>query len=298
MKSKHNFGIFIIFFVLKFLGLLPFSINLNTFEISFSIKSIIWCVLFSGALLLIDPYIEGVAYMLDNPYEITISLTTVLSKGTYVMIFFCVYWSIFNVQLLFKIINLFKTIFGKLKEIDDNFHELDIWIIKKLLKFLVIQIVALGVYFVYFENILKVGMLGLAPLTSIKHMFGSFVLVKYDICLILLRIGFSKINQIIERSNPENGNIISELSEIHSKLCEASILISKKFSIPILLYLGYIFIAFESKCFTIFKYFAYGTKDGILGSLCKLVWLFSKLSEFAFILMDGNIVIQKVCKVN
>lgn len=294
MKSKHNFGISIIFFVLKFLGLLPFSINLKTFDISFSVKSIIWCILFSGALLLIDPYIEGVAYMLENPYEIQISIATVLSKGTYVMIFFCVYWSIFNIKLLFKIIKLLKTIFTKLKEIDDNFHELDILIFKKLLKFLVLQIVALGVYFVYFENILKVRMLVLAPLTSIKHMFGSFILVKYDICLILLRIGFSKINQIIE-SSEENGNLISELSEIHSKLCEASILISKKFSIPILLYLGYIFIAFESKCFTIFKSFAYGTEDGILGSLCKLIWLCAKLSEFVLILMDGNIVIQKVC---
>lgn len=295
MKLHHNFGILLTFFILKFFGLLPFSIDLNTFEISFSVKSIIWCISFNGALLLIDPYIESVAYMFGNPYGITFSVSTISSKGTYLMILFCVCWSIFNIKLIFKIIKLVQTAFEKLQQFDADLLEIDKLVIKNISNFIIPQIASLLTYVVYFHCILKNGKVVLAPLANIKHMFGSLVLVKYDIFLIFLKIGFSKINQIIKSlNNPEDGYVIDELSEIYSKLCEASILISKKFSIPILLFLGYVFIVIDSKCLEIFRNLAYGMDDGILTSVCKTVWLFAKLSEFVIILMDGNSVIQKV----
>lgn len=299
MKLKFNF----VYFFLKFLCLIPFALNFKTLKTHFSVKSILWCVIFSAVLIIVDPHLVNLAYTNLNYNSGTTSglVEKVLDKGTHCMVLICVYWSIFNIKLIFKIIKLLKNIFEKLNKFQFNFSESLIW--KSFaIKFSATQISLIVIHHVYYIFVCDgslVGILVYTPITTIKYMIGSAMLIKFNLFLIVLKIGFSKTNNAIHKAliNRRNGvsinldceisDTIDELAEIHFKLCETSYLISKEFSI-----FGYLVI--ESQLFRIFMNFAYENRDGILGILCTLAWGLTRVIELVILLYDGKIVVEKV----
>lgn len=296
-------GMCAIFYLLKFLCLIPFSLKLNTLKVTFSIKSIIWCIIFSATLIIVDPYMEQIAYgvvqSLGNILEV------MLSRGSYILILICVYWSIFKIKLIFKLIKLIKIIFEKLKNFDNKFDKTNLYLKIYLFKFLIMQITLFSIYNAYYIYICDGTLLGIflyIPIINLKHLFASSMLIKYDFFLIILRVGFSKINKIIKLNKiSEISDRIDELAEIHFKLCEACDLVGRTFSVPILIFLGYIFLVIETQFFKVYHCLARGsasetteTDEGMLGNICSLVWATLRVYEFVIILQDGNVVIKKV----
>lgn len=312
-KRKLKLGVSIIFSILKFVCLIPFSLNLKTLKTDYSKASVIWCVLFSITLIGLDPYFDSLSYVDQDVYAINVKPETILMKGTYIMVLICVYWAIFNIKLIFKLINLIKIIFEKLKKFDENLYENDLVLKQFLMIFIITQIALLVILYSYYllcTNPSWMGLVLYCHITNIKYLFGSSILIKYNIFLIILRIGFSKINKIILKnvtkralnqtnfekmnSDCELSDKIDEIAVIYSKLCEASILISKKFCIPILTFLGYIFLVIETQFFKMYQSIAYETEDGFLGLICLFSWCFVRVFELALVIQEGNIVIKKV----
>lgn len=296
IKMNLKLGIFAIFYLLKFLCLIPFSLNFNSLEIKFSIKSIIWCITFSAALITLDPYMENIAYGIGQ--SLSHKLEMYLSRGSYIVILISVYWSIFNIKIIFKLIYLLGFIFAKLNKFDDRFHKTDLFLKNYLIKFLTIQFTLLLIFIVYYFYICNGTVLGIflyVPIINLKHLFASSMLIKYDLFLILLRIGFSKVNTIIKRNKISKiSDCIDELAKIHFKLCEACYLVSKTFSVPILTFLGYIFLVIETQFFKVFHCVITETDEGVLGILCMLFWGTLRVYEFVIVLQDGNMVVKKV----
>lgn len=260
MKLKHSLKI--IFFLIKFLCLIPFSLNLKTPKIKFSFKSILWCVIFSSILILVDPYLENIAYKLCFYLKKTGKVQTIQSKGTHSMVLVCVYWTIFNI----------KFIFDKLNKFQDDFNEHLIWK-QFLIKFLTCEIFLLIIHFIYyilFCNGSVLGILFCTPITILKYMVATAMLIKFNVFLIFLRIGFSKINCTINKNLTKRRNHIGknnkmsldceisdtmdELAAIHFKLCEAS---------------------HSTQLFNTFVSLTFETKNGILGIPCLLAWGFA-----------------------
>lgn len=308
-----NLGVLIIFSILKFICLIPFSLNLKTLETNNSKILVIWCVLFSATFIGLDPYFQSKSYEDKNAFAINVKPETILSKGTYIMVLICVYWAIFNIKLIFKLIKLMQIIFEKLKKCDEDKCESDFILKQFLFNFFLIQIILLVIlytYYILFSNPTWMGIILYCHLTNIKYLFGSSILIKNNIFLIFLRIGFSKINKIILKNVAKKINFtsnfekmsfdcelsdkIDELAVIYSRLCEASILISKKFSVPILTFLGYIFLVIETQFFKMYQSIVYETEEGFIGLVCLFSWCFVRVYEFALVIQEGNMVIQKV----
>lgn len=291
-----KFGIYAIFYLLKFLCLIPFSFKLNTLEIKYSIKSIIWCVIFSGALVAIDPFMENIAYGIGHSLSYRIEMY--LSRGSYCVFITSVYWSLFNIKTIFKLIKLIKEIFEKLQKFDDKFNKTNFILKNYLFKFLAMQITLLTIYTVYYifiSNGIILGIFIYIPIINLKHLFASSMIIKYDLFLILIRIGFSKINKIIKSYKiSEISDCIEELAEIHFKLCKACNLVTKTFSVPILIFLAYIFLVIETQFFKVFHCIISESEEGILGILCLLFWGTLRVYEFVIVLQDGNLAIKKV----
>lgn len=309
MKLKPNLklGILINFFILKFLCLIPFSINLKTFQWKFSFKSIIWCILFSGTLVIINPYIDQYVQQFSFVYSMPEAM---LANATYIMFLVCVYWSIFNVNLTFELIKLFLIIFEKLNKYNGIFDVSDKVLKQFLIKFTISQILIVSIHYCYHIFVYKtntVGVLFMVPVLSLKYIFGCSMLIKYDFCLILIKIGFSKINKIIQQiiiqnkirknkmaADCETSDQIDDLAEIYAKLCKASVLISRNFSIPILSILLYIFIMVEAQFIRMFESYAAGSKDLLLRIIILFLWSLIRVGEMVSVLKDGVCAARKV----
>lgn len=303
MKFKFNlkFSVKIIFYILYFFCLIPFLVNFKTLKLKFSLKSILWCVIFSLILILIDPYLEKVVYK-SLVEEISYSGISVriFTRGTHIMVLICVYSSIFQINQIFKIAKLLKRIFEKLSKFGEEFSDSDsIWN-KVLIKLLAVQTSAIIVHYSYslFMNNGLVSLIILyTPITAFTYTIGSAMLLKFNVFCILLRIGFSTINRAIWKINRLNCEIcdkIDELAKIYCKLYQASILILRMFVIPILTYLGYIFIMIEHQFFSIYLSFTDKSGYGLVGIICLFAFCLVRLAELVIVLQDINLVVKEV----
>lgn len=151
---KLKLSVTIIFYILSFFCLIPFSFNLKTLKFNFSIKSLLWCIIFSLILILIDPYFEEVVFKTQiMEANATGIAARIFKKGTYIMVLICVYCSIFTINQIFKIINLLKVIFEKLNKFGTDFSESENVLKKVLIKILAVQISALIVHYICIRSI-------------------------------------------------------------------------------------------------------------------------------------------------
>lgn len=238
MKLKLNLKLYItiIYLIIHFFCVLPFSVSLETLSVKCSVKSIIWCIIFSLTLILVDPYMDEVVYRsLELEINNTGTAAHVFTRGTHFMVLICVYSSIYYIKSTFQLVQMLKTIFEKLNQFGADFNGTE-WIWKKfLLHFLTIQLTILTIHYAYSIHICNGSVLLIifyTPLTTLTYTIGSAMLLKFNVFLILLGIGFSKINRTIGQ-NDLSCDTIDELTQIYFKLREASVLILRMFSIPI-----------------------------------------------------------------
>lgn len=290
----------IIFYILKFFCLIPYSLNLKTLKLNFSFKSILWCVIFSLILILVDPYLDEVIYKsLELDKNDTGLSARIFIKGTHIMLLICVYRLIFQINQIFKIVKLLKIIFEKLKKFDENISETGLIWKKVLVKMSAVQITMIAIHYVYAIHIFDGSVYLLifcTPITTFTYNIGSAMLLKFNVFCILLRICFSSINKALKRLNYEVSDSIDELAQIYCKLCEVSILILRIFQIPILSYLGYFFILMENQFFNMFVSFSMKTRNGLVGIICLLAFCVLRIIEIVIVFQDMNLVVQKVIR--
>lgn len=277
--------------------MLPFSVNIESLKVKFSVKSILWCIIFSLTLILVDPYLDEVVYRsLELDINNTGIAARVFARSTHFMILICVYSSILYIKSTFQTVQILKTIFEKLDQFGSDFNLTEpIW--KKCLNnFLTIQITIIIIHYVYAIHICNVSILVIifyAPLTTLTYTIGSAMLLKFNVFLILLQVGFLKINRTIGQMN-FSSDTIDELAQIYFKLNEVSVLILRMFSIPILTFLGFFVLLMENQFFNMFMSFVMETRNGIIGVVCLFSFCFIRVIELALVLQDVSKVVQKV----
>lgn len=303
-------GIYLNFFVLKFVGLIPYGINLKKLSITHSIKSIIWSIFFGVVLLIFDSYLEKIAYTgKDAFFGNNVAISDILRVTGFLSIFICIYWILFNIKATFKIVKKFKIVFNHLNKliVNLNFHtELQSFFIK----FGVTQLTLTLIDYIFYcrhGDASFFFILIYSPLIGIKFLFQSAVLIKYDFCLCLIKIGFKQINKIIKNQligikPPKNvykkaqlqcemRDKIDELKIIYFHLFEISELVTKVFSIPVITVLIFIFNVWEIELLTLYNS---NPHELIFRLVLAIAWSFIRMLELIMVLSDGSDIIEKV----
>lgn len=304
-------GIYLYFFLLKFVGLIPFGINLKKLLITQSIKSLIWSIFFGFLILILDSYFEKIAYTGKDPFfKNNIKISEILRIIVFISIFICIFWIIFNIKATFEIVYKFKIVFNSLNKLNVclNFHtEIQSFFIK----FGITQFILTLIDYIYYWKHGDANFLFLiiyTPIVGIKFLFQSAVLIKYDFYLCLIKIGFKQINKIIKinligvefsknryrkaQMECEMCDRIDELKIIYFNLFEISELVTKVFSIPVITVMSFIFNVWETELLQLYR--NGNPTELILRLVLAITWSFIRMLELIMVLNDGSDVIEKV----
>lgn len=303
-------GIYSYFFVLKFIGLIPYGINLKKLSITHSIKSIVWSAFFGVLLVFLDSYFEKIAYTGKNPFfGKKVGMSKVLRVTAFLSIFICIYWMVFNIKATFKIFKKLKIVFNYLNKFNVNLNvhtELKSFFIKFGITQLTLILIDYIFYWIHGDAYLFF-ILIYSPLVGIKFLFQSAVLIKYDFCLCLIKIGFKQINKIIKNKligielsknlykkaqlQCEMRDRIDELKIIYFHLFEISELVTKVFSIPVITVMGFIFNVWEIELWILYNS---NPHELILRIVLAISWSCIRMLELIIVLSDGSDIIEKV----
>lgn len=158
------------------------------------------------------------------------------------------------------------------------------------------------VYYLLYEDTDLISVIFYTPIVGIKFLFSSAVLMKYDAALVLVKSGFSQVNNILKKKfvkikTPLNDNEMSfwidELNQTHLKLCSVFEMVTQIFSIPIIAIFGFIFFVIEFQFLELYRNFNSQTR--ILKLICALSWSLVRFIELVMVFKDGSDVIRKVC---
>lgn len=303
MRLKNGIAIF--YYLLKFLSLIPFSISLKTFKTSQSIKSIIWIPIFCVLIFIIEILIGVFANSQQKGFVNVNNFTYGLFITAYCLLLICVTWTIYNSKLNIKIVNELKLVFNHIDKFG-VFWDSNRRVKSFLLKFLTSQgliLITDYIYYFLYEDTDLISIIFCTPIVGIKFLFSSAVLMKYDASLVLVKSGFSRVNNILNRKfikieTPLNEDEIiywiDELTQTHLKLCDIFEMITNLFSIPIIAIFVFIFFVIESQFLELYRNFNSQTR--ILKLICALSWSLVRFSELVMVFKDGSDVIKKVCK--
>lgn len=303
---KPKFGIIIFYYFLKFLHLIPFSLNLNNFNAKPSMKSILWSVVFGAACLIHELFIGNFAYKLRNgsSYGVEVKYSDLFLPAT-IMLLICIFWNFIKNKLSFKLIKRSKIIFHKISGFGVSWnyqHKINIF----LLKYFTTQLINLTVdYFYYFSftNLPVILIIIYSPVIGFRLMISSAILMKSDLLLILLKNSFSQINKIINEKfvkirNQQNDDMqredIEELIEIYWNLCKIYKMIMDLIFIPVLLIIGFNFLVVENAFLLLYENLK--GELGFFRSFINLLWVFFKVRDVYFVFKDGSGVLKKVSK--
>lgn len=304
-------GVLICFCYIKMMCLIPFDLKIPSLRMKSSITSIIYSIVFCVALIIIDYRVEKTfrkrwySYNYDNYIA-----SEIMSKGTYITMVVCVFWSIIKIDSIFKIIGTLKASFRKLKNFNLTFNY-DVFIKCFLLKFFITEFSLLILHFIFyliFYDSLTSFILNV-PLVALKYMIASAFLIKYDILLTLMNSQFSHVNKIIQKkiefkfNNKNNwdkmkfdcemSDTIDELAKVHFQLCHVSNTFSNIFSIPMISILGYMFLVIETQFIQMLNHLNLQHKCFTV-TTCIFFWSFFRISELVIVLQDGGKVIAEV----
>lgn len=305
---KPKIGIFVFYYLLKFLNLIPFSFNLKNFDIKTSKKSILWSIIFCAAFIIHRAFIGNFGYKLrkdlsrdrkdDNNY-------TDLFLPAYAIILFATMLRYCQNKLTFNLIERTKLIFHRIKCFGVPW-KYQCKIDKILYKYFCTQLINLicdFAFFILYNNASLLLNVIYTPLLGIKFLFSSALLMKYDISLILLKSSFSQVNKIIHKKivkfkNHKNDakitEQIDELIQIYFNLCDIYEMILQLFSIPLILIVGFIFFVVESSIVLYENLKIHQTK--FLGFFLTFVWTFVKVRDIYLVFKSGNGILKKVSK--
>lgn len=132
-------------------------------------------------------------------------------------------------------------------------------------------------------------------------MFSSVFLLKCDFLLILLNIGFSKVNKAnkllitSQRRDIEISDSLNQLMEIHYSLCEISEMLIRLLAVPIITILVYLFFIVETHFLQTFLNFNENSSSfGNLRIFLSFSWALIKSVEVIMGFNDVGKVIKKV----
>lgn len=304
-------GIYFYFFLIKFVGLIPYGINFKKMLITPSIKLLVWSSLFGVLLIIVDSYIEKIAYSGKEAFfKNNVEISQILRLTGFISIFICIYWIIFNIGAIFKIFKNFKTVFNNLSKFNETLN-FQTEIKSFLTKFGITQLILILIDYIYYWRHGDGPFLFIliyVPIVGIKFIFQSAVLIKYDFCLCLIKIGFKKVNKIIKNKligiefskniykkvqlEWEMRDKIDELKIIYFNLFEISVLVTRVFSIPVITVMSFIFNVWETELLQLYK--NGNPTELILRLILAIAWSFIRMLELIIVLDDGSYIIEKV----
>lgn len=308
VKMKSTKAIKFFYYILKFCCLIPFNLNLNTFEANRTNKSIIWLIIFSGSFLLHEIFIGNFAYKfqthrIKENSQASYYQYTDLFIPAFILFLICIIWTCLRNDLTFKIIERSKLIHQRIKSFDVPW-KYECKINQFVYKFVLTQLLSLLVDYIFFiqhRNNSLVLTIVYVPIIGMKFVFVSAILMKFDILLIILESSFSHLNIIIiekfikNKASENDDRIlegIEELTQIYFNLCKIYEMITKLFSIPLILCVGFIFIVVEREILQLYGNF-YEDKR-ISRILCASIWNFIRVRDVFLVFKDGTCVLQKV----
>lgn len=247
---KLKYWIVTFFYILKFLCLMPVSLNSDTMKLKSSKISEMSSIFFCIFLILIDKYVtENLLYIKSAGYDIhNFRFIDIINNGTYLLMIICVFWSIYKTKHTLLIFEKIEFIQGNLKKLNARYDY-----VKRFQSFIKVTVAIQAVPIIshYIFQIVQdkaVTSQGLFYLTivAIKYMIGSVVLIQMNAVLLSIKCILSMISRIINQISLESNEIkidcrVCELSKIYRTLCEIKKLFAERFSIPVIAIIIYLF---------------------------------------------------------
>lgn len=286
----------------KFFGYFPINVNLKSLKAQISVKSIIWSVLFSGTLILFGQNLDRFSFKNRKILRI---ITTYYHKLTSFVIFICVFLTIIKSGSILNITRKLVSIYNKITKFPVNCNSKNIlkWFFIKYALIQVITTVLSIIFYLSLENKSLHGLIVFNTLSSVKYMFASAFLLKCDLLLVLLQIGFSKVNKAVkmlitsQRQDIEISDSLKQLMGIHYSLCEISEMLIRQLSFPIITILFYLFLIVEAHFLQTFLNFNENSSTFVnLRVLLSFCWASIKLVELVMVFHDVGLVIKKVSR--
>lgn len=301
---KPKFGITIFYYILKFLHQIPFSLNLNNLDTKPSKKSIFWTIIFSILYMFHEIFIGNFAYKLRKNingdlefyYEYTIT-NGFLPAMT--MLLICIIWNFFKNKSSFKLIVRSKLIFQQISGFDlpwNHQHKINKLLFKYFLT-IIINLSVDSIYYILFSNESLWLIIIYSPLTGLKTLIASAILIKYDLLLILIKSSFSQLNKILNEKLVESQNpqLIEELIQIYCNLCKLYEMIMDLITIPLILIVGFNFFVAETAILLLYGSLKH-YRTRAFRTVINFLWVFFKVRDVYVVFKDGTGVLKKVSK--
>lgn len=302
---EPKIGIYILFYLLKFLNLIPFSLNLKNFDTKPSKKSILYSIVFFVLLFVHHIFIGDFAFKLNSDYHVNHPRYRDLFIPTYTIIVICITWTIFTNKLSFKLIERSKLIIHRINGLGVPW-KCQQKINKILFNFSFFQLCSLILDYTFLFSYGKMSIAMIifyTPLLALQFAYLSVILMKNYMMIILLKSLFSQVNKIINEkfvktTNFENeAEAIDELAKIYSTLCEMYVMITKLLSIPLILVVGYVLIIIESVLLLLYGNFIESLGlPTLFRSFMMCLWLFVKIRDVYLVFKNGTGVLKMVSK--
>lgn len=304
-----NLGIQTFYYLLKFLNLITFSLNLKNLVSKPSKKSICYSIVFCVIILIHKIFIGDFANKLNRSSNSSSNSFKDSKRDLFVptltIVVICIAWSFFTNKLALKLIQNSKLIHQRISDFGVPWN----WqqkINKVLFRFFFFQLFKFIVdYNQVFASVKSSIILIIiyTPILGIKFLYLSGTFIKYDITLILLKSSFAQINKIINEkfvkiNNFPNCDEIDELAKIYFNLCEIYKIINKLFSVPIILIVGFVFFLVESLALALMLFGNFNNSLlSLFSSILILVWMFIIVRDLTSVFCTGAGVLRKVSKI-
>lgn len=275
------------FYILKFLCLMPFTLNSDTMKLKRSKFSEFLSIIFCIFLILIDRYItENLLSIKSIGYDFrNFTFVDFVNNGAYLLMLICVIWTIYTTKQTLMIFEKIDFILESLNKSNLRFnsrYEKSFSIfIKITIAFQAVPIISHYIFQVVQDEAVTSNGLFYLTIIAIKYFIGSLVVIQMNAILLSIRCILSMIGQIIKeislQKNKEQQNCrVCELSEIYRIICEIKKLFSKRFSIPIIAIIVYCLGVLIAQYFQTFKALMVFSKHredkDILSAVCLFAW--------------------------
>lgn len=291
------------YYFLKFLHLIPFSVNLKNFHTKPSKLSVLWSTIFCTSFVFHDIYIGNFAYKLKGTN--VLNKYKALDQPSHILTLFCIIWNYYKMKLAFKLIERSKMIFHRINRFSGVPWNLQCKVDKFLIRFFATQTIVSMVdytfFILYYNNTPLILIIIYAPLIGLKYMIASSILMRYDLLLILLKSSFSQLNKIMNekfvkvrfvKNDVKIIEDIDDLVQIYYKLFEIFEMITQLNAIPLICIVLLIFLVVETAFLMLYENL--NDRTVAFRSLFNVIWVLIKVRDIYNVFKDNTEVIKKV----
>lgn len=298
MKMKYWTVTF--FYILKFMCLMPFSLNSDTMKLKRSTFSEISSIFFCIFLILIDKYVtENLLYTQSVGYDFHVFiLINFINNAARLLMIICVFWSIYTTKHTLLIFEKIDFILKNLNKLNARYKYVKSFqsFIKITIAFQAVLMSAHYIFEVVQDKDVTSHKIFYSTIVAVKYLVGSLVVIEINAILLSIKCILSMICRIIKQISIESNETkidcrICELSEIYRILCEIKKLFAKRFGIPVVAIIIYLFGISIAQYFQTFKALLLFSEDkerkDILSALCLFAWptfrLFGLIQLFYYV---------------